>query len=387
MSGDLPSAWAQECPRSVRLAPNGLLVPASTLRVLLQAGRSEEVIVTGFALEPSVRDGERVRVSGARPALPGDLLLCEVDGWGDLLRALHRSPDGSWIVALDAFPARRATILADRVLGVAETSRGRLARFLATVGLFSLRGPVAACRFAWHRVLFAPDFVDGPSADASVLEKYRQQVAGYQALRQSTLSDEVLRLLRRHLPATGSVLVGGSGTGTEAIQLARLGYRVLGFDALPEMIRVSRGAAAAAGVQAEFVHATLSTLDLEDRRFDAVYLTPMLYSFVAGRARRIAALERLAPRLNEGGRLLFSADAARGWGERLQTALAVIRRRLRGSDVVEPGDWYTWFLTPQGDIGCSYLHHFAPGALEAEIEAAGLRVEARLGSHVLALRP
>jgi SAM-dependent methyltransferase len=387
MSDDLPSAWGQTCPRSVRLAPNALLVPASTLRALLQAGRTEEVIVTGFALEPSVRDGERVRVSGGRRARRGDLLLCEVDGWADLLRALHRSPDGSWTVALDAFPTRRTRVPADRVLGVAETSRGGLSRFLASVRLFSLRSPFAACRFAWHRIRSAPEFVDGPAADASVLEKYRRQVAGYQALGQSTLSEEVLRLLQRHLPAGGTILVGGSGTGSEAIHLARLGYGVAGFDALPEMVRVSREAAAASGVCAEFVDATLSTLDLEGRRFDAIYLTPMLYSFVAGRARRIAALERLGRHLREGGRLLFTADASRARGEQMRTALAVIRRRLRGSSVVEAGDWYTWFLTPRGDVGYSYLHHFSPGALEAEVEAAGLRVELRHGTLLVATRP
>lgn len=45
---------------------------------------------------------------------------------------------------------------------------------------------------------------------------------------------------------------------------------------------------------------------------------------------------------------------------------------------------YTWFLTPQGTIGYSYLRRFARREAESEVEAAGLRVVASIGGHVLA---
>ena len=387
MSDELPSAWGQTCPRSVRLAPNGLLVPASTLRALLRLGSAQELLYTGCALEPSIRDGETVRVSSARDPRRGDLLLCDVDGWGDLLRALGRSGDGSWKVSLDAFPSRWTTLPADRVLAVAEPHRGGLARFLAAARLFPLRRPAASFRLAWQRVLRAPEFADGASAEASVLEKYRQQVAGYRSLMRSTLSEDHLQLLSLRLPPAGTILVCGSGAGSEAIDLARRGYAVAAFDAVPEMVRVARKAATTAGVRVEFLLATLSTLDLGERRFDAVYLTPMLYSFVAGRARRIAALQRLAGHMTHGGGLLLSARTDQGLAARLQTTLAAMRRRRGGSSVVEEGDWYTWYLTPRGDLGYSYVHNFTRGAIESEIRAAGLRVEVRRGGQVLATRP
>jgi len=384
MSGELPSAWAQFCPRSVRLAPSGILVPAATLKALLQGGRSQELVYCGHGLEPAVRDGDLVRVSGRDRARRGDLVLCEVDGWCDLLRCLRRSSSGGCTLALDAFPARYITLEADRILGVERPARPSLARGLAVAGLLSWRAPAASVRFRWRRVTCAPDFADGEAGDASVLEKYRQQVKGYRTLRRSMLSEDLARLLAARVPAGGAILVGGSGVGTEAIHLAGLGFRVTGFDALPEMVSASEEEARAAGYPVEFIQARIAGLDLAERRFDAVYLTPLLLSFIAGRQRRIATLRRMARHLRPGGCLLFSVRPFRNALERIETALAVALRRRRGSRSVEPGDWYTWFLTPQGTIGCSYLHRFASGEVEAELEAAGLRVAARVAGHILA---
>jgi SAM-dependent methyltransferase len=386
MSAEVPSAWTQTCPRSVRLARIDALVPAATLKVLLQAGRTVELSYAGFAFEPALRDGEIVRVSTARRPRRGDLALFDMDRFGDVRRVLARSSSGALLTGIDALPARRSWVPEERMLGVVENSRGGAARLLAACGLSRLRAPLAYARLAWRRVRQAPDFGGHEAAEGSVLEKYRQQVASYRDLHESNLDERLLADLARRIPAGGSVLVAGSGSGSEAIHLARLGYKVTGFDALPEMVREAKEAAREAKMGVEFVRAHVATLDLPGRRFDAIYFTPTLYSFIAGRGRRIATLHRLTAHLEAGGLLILTLQARRRLRDRLLTALAVARQRHRGSRSVEPGDWYTWFLTPQGAIGYSYVHRFSKAEIGGELKAAGLSPLWRRGGTVVAAR-
>ena len=86
--GGFPSPWGQAFPRSVRLAPDGFLVPSGTLRVLLQKQGRLEILYTGFALGPWIRDAGKVLLDSTPSPRPGDLALCEIGGWGDLRRIL-----------------------------------------------------------------------------------------------------------------------------------------------------------------------------------------------------------------------------------------------------------------------------------------------------------
>jgi hypothetical protein len=65
---DLPSPWAQECPRSVRLSPGDLLVPAGALRALLFRGAGLTLRYSGFGLEPVIRDGDVITEGVLRTA-------------------------------------------------------------------------------------------------------------------------------------------------------------------------------------------------------------------------------------------------------------------------------------------------------------------------------
>jgi SAM-dependent methyltransferase len=212
-------------------------------------------------------------------------------------------------------------------------------------------------------------------------------VAGYRAMRASNLEGSHIDALRRHAPPGGSILVAGCGAGGEVVHLARLGWRVTGFDLLPEMIDAARAVTAEAGVQADLFTADVRALDLPGRRFEAIYLTPLLYSFVAGRETRIDMLRHLRRHLAPGGGLLFSVQYRRSAAERLQTSLAWIRQRMLGARGFERGDWSTWYLTTAGVIGDSYLHRFTPREVVAETRAAGFAMTHRLGAHFLAAGP
>jgi SAM-dependent methyltransferase len=382
--GDLPSPWAQECPRSVRLSPGDVLVPSGTLRALLRPGRSLALRYTGFGLEPVIRNGDVVTARAAEGLSAGMLVLCDRDGWGDVVRIASLEDTDQAVVALDALPGRARRVRRSGILAVVIPARRRdAARTPADRLRLLLRG--AAIRFAWRRIAHAPSF--GADAGHSVEEKYRQQVPDYRERLVSNLTPELCDTIRRHTGERGEVLVCGCGAGGEMLDLCRAGFRVTGFDALTEMIAAARQVILDNGAAAELSVARLEDFDAGTRRFGAIYFTPSLYSFLPVRARRVAALRRIARHVAPGGVLILSVAIPERPLRRLQARLAWLRRRFQG-DLVEPGDWYTWFLTPTGDIGTSYLHLFGSvRQAAAEVREAGFRSVRPLGAHLIATDP
>lgn len=378
----LPSPWGQAYPRAVLLAPDGFLVPCGTLKTLLKKGGRLEVIVKGFALGPWIEDGERVVLDGRRPPRRGDLALCEVDRWGDIRRLLARGRDGAWITGLDAIPAARETLPPDRVLAVVAAGSGAGG---ATGRALALAYPawsrVAGLLYWFRKAIEAPDF--GADAAASVQRKYAAQVETYTGMLGFPLGQELQSLLGRTFPAGGSILVAGSGAGGEVIHLARQGYRVTGFDFLPEMVRAAERNASAAEVTAEFFQADMAGLDLGGRTFGGIYVTPLVYSFVPGRARRVMSLSRLGRHLVRGGSVVFSAHLMTSPSAFMQAALAWVRHARRGRGC-EFGDWFTWFLRPDGTIGKSYSHLFTASRVLAEARKAGFRTCRKEGAYFVA---
>jgi SAM-dependent methyltransferase len=362
-----------------------MLVPAGALRALLRPGRRLTLRYTGFAFEPVIRDGDLVTVRALDDRLsPGMLVLCERDGWGDVVRITSLASDQA-TVGLDALPGRVLGVRRSDLLGTVIPA-GRADPVPTRADRLRLLLRSGAVRFAWRRVERAPRF--GPDAGLTVEEKYRQQVRDYREHLESNLTDEMRDAIRRHAGRGCDVLVGACGAGGEALDLCRAGFRVTAFDALPEMITATRQTLQEAGMTADLMVARVQDFDAGARRFGAIYFTPVLYSFVPGRAARLAALRRMARHLRPEGVLLFSV-AIRGPLRRVQVRLAWLRRRLKGDRLLEPGDWYTWFMTPSGEIGTSYVHVF--GSLrraQAEVRAAGFGAVRPLGrAHLVATNP
>ncbi len=382
MSGEIPSPWAQSFPRAVRLGTEGLLVPASVLRIHLGRGGPVDLTYTGFALLPWLDDGQVFRVSVGRALCPGDLAVCETDGWADLRRVLSVGADGTVVTALDALPGGREVVSAARILGAVRGLRGAGDAWgTVAARIFPLWSRLAGFLHWWQRILDAPRF--GERADQSVRDKYAQQVPGYERMLGAPADPAGLEILRARLPRGGSVLIAGSGVGGEAIALAREGYRVTGFDFVPAMIESSRSHARAAGVEAEFVLADMVGLDLGPRRFDAVYVTPLVCSFISGRERRIEALRRLGRHVAPAGPVVFTAYFIRDAVAFFELLLVWLRRREQVG--AEFGDWYTRFMTPQGTIGRSYVHRAFARQVIREARAAGFgRVGWERRSHFIA---
>lgn len=107
-------------------------------------------------------------------------------------------------------------------------------------------------------------------------------------------------------PPGARILELGCGTGEDAVHLARAGRRVVALDIAPEMIRLARLKAAAAGCagRVEFHERSIEALDGLPQRepFDGVFSNFGAINCVAG----LADLARvLAARLAPGARLLF----------------------------------------------------------------------------------
>jgi 2-polyprenyl-3-methyl-5-hydroxy-6-metoxy-1,4-benzoquinol methylase len=102
----------------------------------------------------------------------------------------------------------------------------------------------------------------------------------------------------------GPLLDLACGTGRMAIQMAALGYAVVGVDLVPEMIALARQKAAAAGVAVEWVVADARAFRL-DRPFPFIFMLENVFQFLLTRADQEAMLARVREHLRPAGRFLF----------------------------------------------------------------------------------
>ena len=193
--------------------------------------------------------------------------------------------------------------------------------------------------------------------------------------------------------AEGPLLELGCGSGRVAVRLARLGHRVCGVDADPELVASLAAAAASQGLPVEAIHADLTRLSL-DREF-ALILAPMqLLQVIGGSAARNHALRRAAAHLRPRGR--FAAAIVDGLPAELPAQGPPL------ADIHEAGGWIYSSLplgvevtdgrlrvrrlrqvvSPTGELSedehTDLLDLIDAASLEGEASAAGLRPAARL---------
>jgi 2-polyprenyl-6-hydroxyphenyl methylase/3-demethylubiquinone-9 3-methyltransferase len=106
----------------------------------------------------------------------------------------------------------------------------------------------------------------------------------------------------------------GCGAGLLAEPLARLGAKVTGIDAAPELVAVAREHAAAQGLEIDYFAGDVQALD---GQFDLVTSMEVI-EHVADPA---AFLEALAARLAPGGLMILSTPNATGWSKLLMITI------------------------------------------------------------------
>jgi len=142
--------------------------------------------------------------------------------------------------------------------------------------------------------------VFGPTYASHYDDLYRDK--GYQAE-----CDAIEEAFRRYGSGPiSTVLDLGCGTGSHAVCLAGRGYRVLGVDRSPEMLRLARAKRDETGPASdtEFVAGDLRSLDL-GRRFDAVLMMFAVLGYQLDDAAVAAALASVRRHLTSGGLFVF----------------------------------------------------------------------------------
>ena len=177
--------------------------------------------------------------------------------------------------------------------------------------------------------------------------------------------------VRRFLKPDDRILIVGSGSGREVIALRRDGYNVEGLEPAAAAAELSRDIMKKAGVQAPIRIGGIETVEL-DGQFDLFVFSWYCYSYIAHRPTRIAALRSARAHLAPGGRIILSYIIGEPIPKRVPFGAAALAAPITGAgwmpeknDVLsfEPG-------------GLHFEHHFAPGEVEAEGRAAGLKVAA-----------
>jgi SAM-dependent methyltransferase len=160
---------------------------------------------------------------------------------------------------------------------------------------------------------------------------------------------EVMEFITRTPP--GKALDLGCGTGTNAITLARHGWRVTGVDFIPKAILDARVKAARSGFAIEFLVASVTDLSSLSGPFDYVLDIGCLHALKAEDRNRYAVnLSRLLrpqawymlyawlPRPSGGGVVGISAEEV----ESLLRANLSNVRTLTGEENGNPSAWY-WY--------------------------------------------
>lgn len=206
------------------------------------------------------------------------------------------------------------------------------------------------------------------------------------------VDDEELAMNLRFAGATtGDVLELAVGTGRVAIPLAQTGHRVTGLDLAPDMLKLCRAKAEMAGVidHLELVEGDMTDFDL-GRRFELI-LIPNGSIIYLDSVQRAALFRCVAAHLAEGGRFVFSALAGEvpaAYGPFVSLALhrpeqgvlftQLVAMRRVSSNCQQVGALCTEVLQGKARVWVTRdcEHTLTPGQVEAELNAAGLRLTA-----------
>jgi 2-polyprenyl-3-methyl-5-hydroxy-6-metoxy-1,4-benzoquinol methylase len=97
-------------------------------------------------------------------------------------------------------------------------------------------------------------------------------------LNNDTEFNHTLRLMLRDVSINNKVIDMGTGVGTVALEMARMGFEVHAIDRVPEVIEAARGLAQEMALDVDFMVGDAETPDLPKKSFDIVVARNSLWN-------------------------------------------------------------------------------------------------------------
>ncbi len=370
-------------PRGLILKDLKCIATVGLLNILQRKKDKIQLLYRGDILLPSIQSGDELIIGKSEEIRQGDFVLfIDDEGIPDLMRLL-RKKHGLCILGADAIALRKMKISSISILGVVKAvyRRGKQIhkrRFLGQPLLFSLYSSINSLLREIIEIFHRPHFYDEGEAVKKVGEKYDLDAQYFPKDGSCESESFNFNIMRRFIGTGEKVLVLGSGTGSEAISLAREGCTVLGVDLSPKRIDMAKEKAKKAKIDVSFAVMDASQLAIKDRDYNSIIFTPDVYSYIPNKKARVDMLKKLSPQLAPDGKILFNIKYYPSFRSYIKINVSNVLHNLISfrskNRKSEFGDWYTKFLDLKGKAQFSYCKFFRRSEIKKEINKAGYQI-------------
>lgn len=218
----------------------------------------------------------------------------------------------------------------------------------------------AACLYFGAGLLRISDF---RSPSVARWEAYYDEGTGL-----VTWEDEVYRAVMR---PPDRVLLIGCGTGRDLLALRQIGFDVTGLEQSPALAEDARATLSRHGLPTVVIAEAIESYSSHDT-FDVIVFSPYTYSYILGRAARVAILKRMRECLSPHGRVIFSYPALMR-----QSSFWIFLARV--SSVCAGSDWWSEagdrsYAPASHPRALGFEHQFSPDELARECRLASLQI-------------
>ncbi len=365
-------------PRGLFIKELGCLATSSLISLLLRKKGQIQIIYRGGILYPSIKDSDELLIVGSKEVQRGDyVLFIDDEGFPDIMRII-KSKYEHFILGADSIAFKKMKVRKSSIRGVVESinrngTQIHLWKFFNHPSLYTLYNSLSSLFREIAEIFNRPLFYDESQATKKVGEKYELDAQYFSGEPSGTSDTYNLNIMMRYIKG-GKALVVGSGTGREAIALAKIGCKVLGIDLSPRMIEIAKEKTKENSVDIIFAIMDVSSLALKDYDYSAIVFTPDVYSYIQNKKIRVNMLRELSHRLHPGGKILFSVKYYASIRSFLKMNLSNFLYKLislwKNYQKIEFGDWHTKFLDSRGDVQFSYCRFFRKSEIRKEINKA-----------------
>ena len=201
------------------------------------------------------------------------------------------------------------------------------------------------------------------------------------------LFDRERAMVKRFMTPPATVLDVGCGAGREAVELTRMGFRVVGVDITPRMLEEARRIASERSLDIEFVQGDGTSLDFPNESFDYLLLITQMIHHVPLKANRQRLLREAGRAAKVGGIVLLTYhdwdlqknQRTSGWHNGQHVNAPRPGELPKTLKAIEPGDHFTRDCQGMLTDTFGFAHHFTREEMEEEVLAAGLQIVEREG--------